>query len=163
VIRPVQPEDVPFLRQMIYEAAYPSGRPPTLQEEALAESHAARFVEGWGRPGDFGVVAVEGGRPVGAAWCRLFDEARPGWGVLDDRTPELAIAVVADHRGRGVGGRMLAELLRLARHEGFDAVSLGVSKENRHAIGMYRRHGFVAVAEDDRGFLMRAGLPPALG
>jgi ribosomal protein S18 acetylase RimI-like enzyme len=83
--------------------------------------------------------------------------------VLDDRTPELAIAIVADHRGRGLGGRMLAELLRLARREGFDAMSLGVSKENRHAIALYRRHGFVTVAEDDRGFLMRADLPPAAG
>lgn len=71
MIRPVRTEDVPFLRQMIYEgafheAAYPPGKRPSF-EEALADPRAARFVEGWGRAGDFGVVAVEDGRPVGAA------------------------------------------------------------------------------------------------
>jgi ribosomal protein S18 acetylase RimI-like enzyme len=144
---------------MIYEAAYP----PDSQlpfEDALAESHAARFVEGWGRVGDFGVVAIEGGRLVGAAWCRLFEEARPGWGVIDAETPELAIAVAPDYRGRGLGSQMLVELFRLARCSGFGAMSLGVSKENRRAIALYRRHGFVAVAEDKRGLLMRAELPP---
>ena len=160
VIRPVWPEDVPFLRRMIYEAAYPPGRRPPF-EEALAKPPAARFVEGWGRPGDFGVVAVEGGRPVGAAWCRLFDKARPGWGVIDAETPELAIAVAPEHRGRGLGGKMLVELFGLARRSGFGAISLGVSKENRRAIALYRRHGFVTVAEDNRGLLMRADLPPA--
>ena len=162
MIRPVRPEDVPFLRQMIYEAAFPPGRQPPF-EEATAESHAARFIEGWGRPGDFGVVAVEGGRPVGAAWCRLFDKARPGWGVIDAETPELAIAVAPEHRGRGLGGKMLVELFGLARRSGFGAISLGVSKENRRAIALYRRHGFVTVAEDNRGLLMRADLPPAQG
>ncbi len=82
MIRPVHPEDVPFLRQMIYEgafheAAYPPGQRPSF-EEALADPRAARFVEGWGRPGDFGVVAVEDGHPVGAAWCRLLRRPRMG-------------------------------------------------------------------------------------
>ncbi len=32
VIRPVHPEDVPFLRQMIYEAAYASGPGPSFED-----------------------------------------------------------------------------------------------------------------------------------
>ncbi len=159
MIRPVHPEDVPFLRQMIYEAAYASDPRPSF-EDGLIDPPGARFTERWGRPGDFGVVAVEGGRPLGAAWCRLFDESPLGWGAIDAETPELAIAFAPDHRGRGLGGKMLVELFGLARRSGFGTIILGVSKENRRAIALYRRHGFVIVAEDNRALLMQAKLPP---
>ena len=33
----------------------------------------AAHLEGWLRPGDFGVIAERGGRAVGAAWARQFD------------------------------------------------------------------------------------------
>lgn len=161
MIRSVRPEDVPFLRRMIYEgafheAAYPPGQRPSF-EEALADPRAARFVEGWGRRGDFGVVAVEDRHPVGAAWCRLFGEGDPGW-TLDDKTPDLAIGVVADRRGGGQGSKLLAELLKMARREGFDAISLTVAKWHRQAIALYERHGFVTVEENDDTLLMRAAV-----
>lgn len=56
--------------------------------------------------------------------------------------------------GRGLGGKMLVELFGLARRSGFGTIILGVSKENRRAIALYRRHGFVAFAEDNRALLM---------
>jgi ribosomal protein S18 acetylase RimI-like enzyme len=140
-----------------HEAAYPPGQRPSFRE-ALADPRAARFVEGWGRPGDFGVLAVEDGRPVGAAWCRLFGEDDPGW-TIDDETPDLAIGVVAGRRGSGWGGRLLAELLVAARREGFEAVSLSVAKWHRQAVSLYERYGFVTVEESGDTLLMRASVP----
>lgn len=72
--RPVPPEDVPFLKEMVYEgafheAAYPPAQRPSF-EEALADPRAARFVEDQGRPGDLGVVGFEDERPVGEAALR---------------------------------------------------------------------------------------------
>jgi ribosomal protein S18 acetylase RimI-like enzyme len=161
MIRPLSPEDAPFLDQMIYEgtfheAIYPPGRRPSLKE-ALADPGVARFVEGWDRPGDFGVVAIDGGRPVGAAWCRLFGKGDPGW-TIDDKTPDMAIAVVPDQRGRGWGGKLLAEMLKLARRKGLEAMSLNVGKWNRSAIALYERHGFSIVDENADALLMRADL-----
>lgn len=133
MIRPIYPEDASFLKWMIYEgtfheAIYPPEHRPSL-EEALADPGVARFVEGWGRTGDFGVVASDGERLVGAAWCRLFGKDDPGW-TIDDKTPDMAIALVPDQRSRGWGSELLAELLKMARRKGFDAISLSVGKWN---------------------------------
>ena len=83
-MRPVRTEDVPFLRQMIYEgafheAAYPPDERPSF-EEALADPRAARFVEGWGPKGDFGVVADRrgsnwGGNPLARLLEMALDES----------------------------------------------------------------------------------------
>ena len=62
---------------------------------------------GWGRPGDNAVVAIDEFQPVGAAWYRLFEQDEPGYGFVDEETPELTIAVVPSRRGRGLGEELL--------------------------------------------------------
>jgi GNAT superfamily N-acetyltransferase len=49
------------------------------------------------------LIAIDDGFPVGAAWYRLFRKDQPGYGFVDEETPELAIAVVPSRRGRGIG------------------------------------------------------------
>jgi ribosomal-protein-alanine N-acetyltransferase len=87
----------------------------------------------------------------------LFGKDDPGW-TIDDKTPDMAIALVPDQRGRGWGGKLLAELLKMARRKGFEAMSLNVGKWNRPAIALYERHGFSVVDENDDTLLMRADL-----
>jgi ribosomal protein S18 acetylase RimI-like enzyme len=118
----------------------------------------ALYVKGWGRPGDTAVIALVDGFPVGAAWYRRFPADRPGYGFVDERTPELAIAVVPSARGKGVGGTLLRELLERARSEGHRAVSLSVDRENAGAIHVYEQHGFARVAEDEDSLTMLARL-----
>jgi hypothetical protein len=49
------------------------------RERVLADDHLARYVEGWLRAGDAGVVAVDDdGAPLGAAWLRLLTAERRG-------------------------------------------------------------------------------------
>jgi ribosomal protein S18 acetylase RimI-like enzyme len=110
--------------------------------------------------GDRALVAESRGRPVGAAWYRLFPRSDPGYGFVDDQTPELSIAVVPDARGHGVGKSLLNGLLETARRDGFRALSLSVARSNRVACNLYERCGFEVVVADDGtgGVTMRAAL-----
>ena len=128
-------------------------------EEVLSKPELARYLEGWGRQGDTAVLAVDldGGRTLGAAWYRLMTSEEPGYGYVDDQTPEIALAVVPDHRGRGVGGALLRELREAARSQGYNALSLGVEKDNP-ALGLYERNGFVKLFETEDAWTMRANL-----
>src|SRR5262245_39118605 len=116
------------------------------------------YVKAWGRPGDTAVIALVDGFPAGAAWFRLFKASAPGYGFVDEQTPELAIAVVPNARGRGVGTALLEALLARARGEGFGALSLSVDRLNKGAIALYEQYGFHRVAESDDSLTLQATL-----
>jgi GNAT superfamily N-acetyltransferase len=143
IIRPTQPDDEPFLWDMGWEATAVDAEMRTLgRDAALAMPHVRRYLNGWGRPGDAGVVAVsEEGQRLGAAWYRLFPVDEPGWGFVAADVPELSIGVVGAARGRGVGGALLAALLELAREQGHRTLSLSVHRQNP-ARRLYERVGF---------------------
>ncbi len=117
-----------------------------------------RYVAGWGRPGDNAIVAIDEFQPVGAAWYRLFAEGEPGYGFVDEDTPELTIAVVPSRRGKGTGRELLARLLDDARREGYARISLSVESDNP-AIRLYEHHGFAKVGERAGAWVMLAELP----
>jgi ribosomal protein S18 acetylase RimI-like enzyme len=153
VIRKASGGDAPFLRDMVKHAYYWRwGAPET------ADVPASRYVQGWGRPGDRGLILLDEGFPVGAAWYRLFKPDRPGYGFLDERTPELTIAVVPSKRGRGFGQELLSALLEQAREDGHSSISLSVEKDNP-ALKLYERFGFEPVKELGSTVVMRADLP----
>jgi GNAT superfamily N-acetyltransferase len=143
LIRLAEPEDVPFLWDMGWEAtAVDDGMRALGREAAFAMPHVRRYLDGWGRRGDVAVVAVAAdGRRLGAAWYRLFPAEHPGWGFVASDVPELSIGVVAEARGRGVGSALLDALLILARKQGHRAVSLSVDRRNP-ARRLYERMGF---------------------
>jgi hypothetical protein len=51
--------------------------------------------------GDFGLIAEEAAEPLGAAWWRHFQAGAPGYGFVDEATPELTAAVLSGHRDGG--------------------------------------------------------------
>ena len=145
---------------MLYEAAHwRPGEPRPPKEEALSEPKLARYLQDWGRPGDTAVLAIDldGDVRLGAAWYRLMTSEEPGYGFVDDGTPEVALAVVTDHRGRGLGGALLRELRDAARSQGYSALSLSVEKGNP-ALGLYERNGFVKLFETEDAWTMKADL-----
>ena len=153
MLRRGSPQDVQFLRDMLRHAYYWRWTEPELADLPLA-----RYVEAWGRRGDYALVAIEGFQPVGAAWYRLFTADEPGFGFVDESTPELTIAVVPSRRGHGYGQELLSALLAHAREEGFEAISLSVEPDNP-ALQLYERHGFRRVGERGGAWVMRAPLP----
>jgi len=149
--------DLDFAWSMLYEAAFwrpaqPSRpRPP---RDMSRSPELRRYLDGWGRPGDAGLVALAGGTRVGAAWYRLFPSTEHGYGYIDPRTPELTIAVVTTVRGRGVGRALLAALVCQAGLDGHQALSLSVEQDDP-AMALYRAAGFEAVGRADHSMTMR--------
>jgi ribosomal protein S18 acetylase RimI-like enzyme len=153
--RPARVRDAAFILQMLFAAGTQKDAPGSEEEmdEYLAQDPGVpRYVEGWGRPGDAGLIMEDDGTPVGAAWYRLFTEAEPGFGFVGSDVPEFGIALLSDHRDRGLGRRLLEELLELARSQGYTRVSLSVAPDNARARHVYAAMGFTEVAIDEEGY-----------
>jgi GNAT superfamily N-acetyltransferase len=139
--------DVTFMRSMLAHAYH--WRVAGFDDEIPL----SRYTENWGRPGDLALIAMEGGHPIGAAWLRRFSSASPGYGFVDDETPELTIAVVPSRRRHGVGQELLDALTEQARAGGHQAVSLSV-EHGSPAVAFYERNGFAQVGDEHSAFTM---------
>ena len=150
MIRPAGAQDLPFLRDMLRHAYY-------ARWGSEADVPLERYVSGWGRHGDSALVGIDEFQPVGAAWYRLFEAGEPGYGFVDEETPELTIAIVPSRRGKGLGEQLLTSLLDQARKEGYARISLSVEPDNP-AIRLYEHHGFAKTGERAGAWVMLATL-----
>jgi GNAT superfamily N-acetyltransferase len=93
-------------------------------------------------------IAYAAGKAVGIATCfRGFStfQARPLVNIHD-------LAVLPEHRGRGVGPALLSAIERRARELGCCKVTLEVQEKNERARRAYARAGFAqAVNEETAG------------
>jgi ribosomal protein S18 acetylase RimI-like enzyme len=146
-IRKITSDDVPFLWEMLYYAAWMSKDGHTSYEPAMDDPHLNIYVKEWGKPGDQGVIAFDSksSRQLGAAWIRLLTEDKSNYGYYDDETPELAIATFPDVTGQGVGSAMLDALFQQARGH-VPAIVLTVRSTNP-AKRLYERFGFQVIDE----------------
>ena len=155
VIRPIVPEDRPFLWEMLYQAIHviPGEGPPL--RDVLLIPEIRKYLEGWGQPHDLGFVAVDSrmAEPRGAAWLRLLIGDHQGYGYIDDSTPELTVAVMPDCRGKGIGTQLLRHLLASAELR-YASLSLSVSPDNP-AQRLYKRLGFETVGTRGSSLVMR--------
>jgi ribosomal protein S18 acetylase RimI-like enzyme len=154
--------DIRFLHEMLYEAAaWRPGQPRPAFDVVLSDRKIAGYVEGWGRAGDYGVIAeAEGGAAVGAAWYRLFTQDARGYGFVSSTVPEITIGVSPPARGHGVGTSLLTALIEHARRAGFSALSLSVEADNP-AARLYERLGFERVGRVEDAWTLRLELDGA--
>ncbi len=138
--------DEPFLWEMLVEAAHLAADGDASVSAAQEHPFLAKFVRGWGRPSDLGVIARgAAGEPLGAAWVRHLTGPEQSYPEVDAAYPELAIAVRPQHAGRGLGGALLGQLITRARPV-YSGLVLSVRAENP-AQRLYARHGFVVTGE----------------
>jgi ribosomal protein S18 acetylase RimI-like enzyme len=143
-VRAATSADEPFLYRMLFYAANMALDGAVSGEEARTNPTLAKYVCDWGRADDLGVIAEDAaGVPIGAAWLRVLRGAENNHPQLDERIPELAIAVEPAFIGQGVGTRLLAALLDAARGV-FPAVALSVRVTNP-ARRLYERMGFTVI------------------
>jgi GNAT superfamily N-acetyltransferase len=137
-VHPLAVNDESLVWQMLQYASHESSL-----ESVQKQPYLARYASGWGRVGDVGCIAVRDRVSIGAAWLRLWLQEDKGFGYINDSIPELAMAVLPDFRGQGVGTRLLLETLDMAK-ELFPAVSLNVRRDNP-VVRLYERVGFITV------------------
>ena len=147
MLRPVDQQDVRFLRDMLRHAYYWRMGDPDLP--------VYRYVKNWGRRGDTGVIASDGPNASAPRGTGSSRPRRPGYGFVDEETPELTIAVVPSKRGHGIGAELLEALLEQARADGFSRISLSVEPGQT---GFYEQHGFREVRREDGTVTMLADL-----
>lgn len=154
-VRSLVSADVTFLERMMLVAGFrPDCEHPV---DAAQRPHVRRFLDGWGRRGDVGVIAIDPRRtPLGAAWARVMDQplVRDGQGAP---VAELAIAVEEHARNGGVGHALLDALAEAATAAGHRELSLQVSPSNP-AHRLYLRCGFEPTEEGPHGLIMRRRL-----
>jgi GNAT superfamily N-acetyltransferase len=114
--------DVPFLRSLL---AFAYNWHIANFETEVSISH---YVDGWGRKGDSSVIAMEDGHSIGAAWFRLFPAESPGYGFVDDDTPEMTIVVVPTKQQQGIGEQLLDALVSRAQGDGYPALSVSIRR-----------------------------------
>lgn len=156
-IRPGTHQDIQFLQEMLFEAAFwrPDQERPSL-EIGLARPDLFLLMEGWGRDGDTAVIALnQVGQRVGAAWYRFWEPEHHSYGYVSTEIPELAIAVRGNHRRIGVGHLLIDALLNTAADNGIVKVSLSVEVDNP-AMKLYLGHGFKKIAQVENAWTMVA-------
>lgn len=100
-----------------------------------ADAEAAYLAEIENSCDDVMLVARENGRIIGNASLNRLPRRMRHRG-------EASVAVRRECWNRGVGGRLLAELIRFARGNGFEYVELQVRSDNLPAIHLYEKFGF---------------------
>jgi GNAT superfamily N-acetyltransferase len=119
-----------------------------------ADVPIGRYVDGWGRPGDTALIAMDGGHRIGAGWFRLFRENAPGYAFVDEHTPEVTVVVVPSRQGEGIGRALLEGLVERATAEAFRALSVSVEPDNPE-VSLFAKHGFEPAGETDHAVILR--------
>ena len=141
-IRQIKKEEYPVLENFLYNAIFlpPDAKP--VPREIIFEPEIFVYVKDFGSKDDCGVVAEQDGKIIGAAWTRII----PAYGNIDNETPELAISVLPNYRGKGIGNEMMQSLFDLLRERGYKRTSLSVQKDNP-AVRFYVRLGYEITGE----------------
>jgi ribosomal protein S18 acetylase RimI-like enzyme len=157
-IRSITEQDITFLWDMLYESVYtPEGKEPA-SRDIINHPSISKYVEGWGRDGDIGYIAVNDlGEPIGSITIRYFNKDNRGYGYVNDETPELGMAVRSEYRGRGIGTELLKTLLEQAKMKGIYKLSLSVDPNNP-AMNLYKRFGFKEIGKEGTSITMIVNL-----
>ena len=137
IIKDITAEDYPLLEEFLYNAIFvpPGVNPPP--REIIYEQEIFVYIKDFGGKDDCGVIAEQDGSVVGAAWTRII----PAYGHIDENTPELAISVLPEYRGQGVGTMLMERLFDVLSEHGYRRTSLSVQKDNP-AVRFYKRLGY---------------------
>ena len=149
-LRKIRANEIQVLQDFLYEAIFiPEGVEPPARE-IIELPELKLYYENFGAgTADNCIVADDGGKVIGAVWTRIMND----YGHVDDDTPSFAISLYKEYRGRGIGTRLMKNMLELLKEKGYERASLAVQKAN-YAVRMYEKVGFRTVDENDEELIM---------
>ena len=151
--RGLREDEIGLLKDFLYEAIYiPDGIQPP-ERSIIEQPELALYYENFGSgPADKCLVAEVGGKVIGAVWTRIMND----YGHVDDETPSFAISLYKDYRGKGIGTKMMHQMLSLLKTQGYEKASLAVQKAN-YAVKLYEKVGFKTIDENEEEYIMICG------
>jgi ribosomal protein S18 acetylase RimI-like enzyme len=139
-LRPAGAEDMPIMAAIVASAF---AEPAQEEEQALA-----RLMKD---PSRTTYLATQDGRPVG-----VIQSA-----VSDGRAFIVHFAVRPEMQGQGIGRQMLLAIVHGLLNSGSQWITIEVETENRNALSLYQRCGFVTVNATNYELLELPKIPTA--
>lgn len=143
-IRRIDPHEVSIAKDLIYRVAHRVFNDTRPLEESVAFYESKGTLEDMddiqqtylGNDGTF-LVMMDEDRIIGTGAIRK----------LDDTICELKrVWLLFDYHGKGLGYKMIQELLAFAREKGYQKIRLETDRDNQHrAYELYRRLGFYEI------------------
>lgn len=150
IIRKMHTQEYPLLESFLYEAIFQRDETNLVPKTIIENTELQIYIEGFGsKKGDYCLCAEAAGKVVGAVWARII----PGYGNIDNETPELAISLYKDFRGYGIGTEMMKQMIAYLNQAGYAKVSLAVQKDN-YAVNVYINTGFKIVDKTEEEYIM---------
>ena len=135
VVRKIEVEDAPSFWEALASVA--RERKYLLRTEPPPFERTEAFVRSSVEKNHAHYLAVQGQTVVGEA--SIIPLSRPTM----THVGVLGMFVVADYRGRGIGGQLLNRVTEHAWNSGLKRLELEVYADNAPAIRLYEKHGYV--------------------
>lgn len=149
IIREIKSIEYSFLNEMLYQAIFVADKKIFLPREIIEQPDLRKYIQDFGKVGDYCFVAEQKGKLIGAIWIRFIN----GYGFVNKETPELSMALLKEHRGKGIGNQLLIAMIDWLTNNRLKRVSLSVDRDN-FAYGLYKKHGFVDYLISEKSITM---------
>jgi len=143
-IRRIEPHEIPFAKELIYRVARQVFQDTRTLEESIA------YYESRGQLHDMDEVQQTYFENEGTFLVMTDEDQIIATGAIrkiDDSICELKrVWLLFDYHGRGLGYRLIQELLAFAREKGYRRVRLETDRDDqRRAYQLYKRIGFYEI------------------
>ena len=153
MIRELKNDEFHMLKEFTYQAVFQKDKNNPVPRTVLDDPYIIMYYDDFGRPDDNCLVVEADNKIVGAVWTRILSGELKGFGNIDKHTPEFAISLYEEYRGKGLGTKLMNSMLEMLKQKGYKKTSLSVQKDN-YAVNMYKNVGFSILKEKDEDYLM---------
>jgi len=153
IIREIKNSETHLLESFLYEAIFQRDENNLIPQDVVKQPEMKIYYENFGKADDICFAAEIEGKIIGAVWTRILSDEIKGFGNIDKYTPEFAISVCKDYRGKDIGTKLMKKILGTLKERGYKKASLAVQKDN-YAFKMYKNLGFSIVNETEEEYIM---------